>query len=173
MSIGHWNKEAVPIKHGWLGACVRAAAHVTSDLGKAGPKRGQCKGCRRCAKNKLRVGNAGNAVGLLQTCSVLSPPPTRAPMAARAVIMHQRRWTCRGRRHQASACCRRPVFGQRPQDPGRFRVHNKPTPNPQIRTTNLKGNFVCLQGKSSLQHQDSWHRSWYESGTSPVLGTGA
>ena len=40
--------------------------------------------------------DAGNAAGLLRIYSVLSLPPTRAPMVAQAVMMHQRRWTMRG-----------------------------------------------------------------------------
>ena len=37
--------------------------------------------------------DAGNAAGLLHICSLL--PSTRAPVAARVVMMHQRRWECR------------------------------------------------------------------------------
>ena len=41
------------------------------------------------------VGDAGNAVGLLHICSILSLFPSRAPMADPAVMMHQSRWACR------------------------------------------------------------------------------
>ena len=52
------------------------------------------------------VGDAGNAAGLLHIRSVLSLFPTRAPMAARAVVMRQRRLTAddaarQGRIYQA------------------------------------------------------------------------
>ena len=95
--------------HGWVawmdGRMLRAsmcaartrARVIRTGLPKAGPKRRCCEGRRRRAKRKgfpkrLRCWRRSRVAAYLQ-CS--EPSLTRAPMAARAVMMHQRRWTRR------------------------------------------------------------------------------
>ena len=84
---------------GWLVACVRPGREcIRTGLRKAGPKRGQRNQGTQATREKRvseDVGDANSAAVLLHTCRVLSLPPTRAPMAALAVMMHQRH-TMRG-----------------------------------------------------------------------------
>ena len=83
--------------NGWMDAWMEHAERH-KDLGKAGPKRGRCRGCRQCAKNtgaSEDAGDAGNAAGLQRISSVLKLPPARFPMAARALMMRQGRWASR------------------------------------------------------------------------------
>ena len=57
----------------------------------------------RTHARRRRAKQRGNAADLLHICSVLGLPPTRAPMAAQAAMMHQRRWTRRRREGSVAA----------------------------------------------------------------------
>ena len=109
---------------GWFGACgwhvaqvrVCRARVIRNVLGKAANV-----GDARDAGDTQNtgafesVGDAGSAAGLLHTCSVWSLPPTRAPMAARAVMMHQRRWASKRCERSATATVsRKAKLGMRP-----------------------------------------------------------
>ena len=87
---------------GWIVGSLRACGpHVAQVSARARRQESLARAMqglqamRETAGGSERAGDAGNVAGLLHSCSVLSLPPTRAPMAARAVMMHKRRSACR------------------------------------------------------------------------------